>query len=78
MSIPFRFSVCNEIYQKWDFAEACRSIKRLGWDGIELAHFTLAESPLDISPERRRERLAHRAHSRTSTPFTIRSSQVKR
>lgn len=55
MSYPFRQAICNEVFQGWDFAEQCRTIKRLGYDGIEIAHFTLADDPASISPARRRE-----------------------
>lgn len=40
-SAPFRLSVCNELYEKTPFREACQSMKRAGWDGIEIAPFTL-------------------------------------
>jgi len=55
MSYPFRQAICNEVFQGWDFAEQCRTIKRLGYAGIEIAHFTLADDPAAISPARRRE-----------------------
>lgn len=55
MSYPFRQAICNEVFQGWDFAEQCRTIKRLGYDGIEIAHFTLADDPASIRPARRRE-----------------------
>jgi D-psicose/D-tagatose/L-ribulose 3-epimerase len=51
----FRHAICNEVYDKWDFAQACASIRKAGYTGIEIAHFTLATSPLDISAEARRE-----------------------
>jgi sugar phosphate isomerase/epimerase len=47
--------MCNEAYENWDFAEVCRSMKRHGYEGIEIAPFTLAESPDDLSPARRQE-----------------------
>ena len=53
--MDFRQAICNEAFEKWDFAEACRTMKQLGYDGIEIAPFTLAEKPLDLSPARRRE-----------------------
>ncbi len=55
MSYPFRQAICNEVFEGWDFAEQCRTIKRLGYEGIEIAHFTLAEDPASISPTRRKE-----------------------
>lgn len=55
MSYPFRHAICNEVFQGWDFAEQCRAIKRIGYSGIEIAHFTLADDPATITPARRRE-----------------------
>ncbi len=52
---PFRLSVCNELYGEADFAAACRSIKSAGWDGIEIAPFTLLPDATKLSAARRRE-----------------------
>jgi sugar phosphate isomerase/epimerase len=49
MATPFRFSVCNEIFKAVPFRDACRQIKALGYEGIEIAPFTLAESPDTVS-----------------------------
>ncbi len=51
----FRLSVCNELYGETDFAAACRSIKSAGWDGIEIAPFTLMPDATKLSLARRRE-----------------------
>ena len=48
-------SVCNELYGETEFVEACRSIKRAGWDGIEIAPFTLMQNATRLPVERRRE-----------------------
>lgn len=53
--MPFRHATCNEAFEGWDFAEACRTIRRIGYTGIEIAPFTLAEDPATLSPARRRE-----------------------
>lgn len=55
MSYRFRHAICNEIYQGWDFAEACRHIKATGYGGIEIAPFTLSEDPASIPAAQRRE-----------------------
>ena len=37
-----RLGICNELFEGWDFAEVCRTVKALGYDGLEIAPFTLA------------------------------------
>jgi sugar phosphate isomerase/epimerase len=53
--VPFRFSVCNEVFEKTPFVSAANSIRKLGYDGIEIAPFTLAESPESITQSQRAE-----------------------
>jgi D-psicose/D-tagatose/L-ribulose 3-epimerase len=48
-----RHAICNEIFQGWDFADAAKFVRSLGYSGIEIAPFTLAESPSDISHAQR-------------------------
>jgi len=55
MAYHYRHSICNEVYEKWDFAAACASIKKAGYDGIEIAPFTLHEYPATIPPAQRNE-----------------------
>jgi sugar phosphate isomerase/epimerase len=55
MPYTYRHAICNEAFEKWDFTEACRAIRAAGYAGIEIAPFTLAEEPLQISPGRRKE-----------------------
>jgi D-psicose/D-tagatose/L-ribulose 3-epimerase len=52
---PFQLSVCNELYEAQGFRESCRSIKRAGWDGIEIAPFTLQQDATQLPAEKRRE-----------------------
>ena len=59
MSVAFQFNhaICNEVYDKRPLAEVCRSIRAIGYTGIEIAPFTLAERPSEIvSSARRRYR----------------------
>jgi D-psicose/D-tagatose/L-ribulose 3-epimerase len=55
MALPLRFSVCNEVFEKTPFDEACAAIRDYGYTGIEIAPFTLAERPSDITGPQRAE-----------------------
>jgi sugar phosphate isomerase/epimerase len=50
-----RFAMCNELFEGWDFAEVCSTLKGLGYEGIEIAPFTLGERPTEILASRRAE-----------------------
>lgn len=50
-----QFGICNELFENWDFADVCATIKRLGYDAIEIAPFTLAARIDALSGSRRRE-----------------------
>jgi sugar phosphate isomerase/epimerase len=51
----FRHAICNEAFEKYDFRDACKIIRSAGYEGIEIAPFTLAADPLDVSPAKRAE-----------------------
>ncbi|MEO8371541.1 MAG: sugar phosphate isomerase/epimerase family protein [Candidatus Solibacter sp.] len=53
--MPLRHSICNEAFDKWAFADACKAIRKAGYTGIEIAPFTLAETPAEISGAQRAE-----------------------
>jgi sugar phosphate isomerase/epimerase len=55
MAYVFRHSICNEAFEGWKFADACQAIRKAGYTGIEIAPFTLAERPADVTAEQRRE-----------------------
>jgi sugar phosphate isomerase/epimerase len=50
-----KFGICNELFENWDFADVCRSAKAIGYDGLEIAPFTLAPLITDVSPARKAE-----------------------
>jgi len=55
MPHQFRQAICNEVYEKRPFKDVCVSIRQIGYDGIEIAPFTLAEKPSDVTAPQRRE-----------------------
>ncbi|HSB14490.1 MAG TPA: sugar phosphate isomerase/epimerase family protein [Bryobacteraceae bacterium] len=55
MPYPFRHAICNEVFEKWKFADTCKAIRQAGYSGIEIAPFTLAEDPAAITGAQRRE-----------------------
>ncbi len=50
-----KLSVCNEVFSGRDVIEVFPQLKRFGYDGIEIAPFTIASNVEKISIERRRE-----------------------
>lgn len=50
-----KFAICNETFQGWSWADACRYTAETGYDGIEIAPFTLAERVTDLDAAARRE-----------------------
>ena len=44
-----KFALCNETYGGWDFDRSCAHIAESGYQGIEIAPFTLKEDPRKIS-----------------------------
>jgi sugar phosphate isomerase/epimerase len=54
-STRFRYSICNEVFEKWTFADSVRAMRKAGFQGIEIAPFTLADDVDELTPARRRE-----------------------
>lgn len=50
-----RISLCNEVIAGFDFARQCEFARAVGYDGLEIAPFTLDEELHRLSPARRAE-----------------------
>ena len=50
-----KFAICNELFEGWEFDRVCRYVKSVGYDGLEVAPFTLAPRITDVDQARRRE-----------------------
>lgn len=50
-----KFAICQELFEGWDWERQCQFIAEVGYTGIEVAPFTLADRVTGVSPERRKE-----------------------
>ncbi len=50
-----RYAICNETFEGWEHAKVCATVAELGYEGLEIAPFTLAPRITDVSPERRQQ-----------------------
>ncbi|HYH05078.1 MAG TPA: hypothetical protein VEC37_18450, partial [Bacillota bacterium] len=48
-----KFAICNELFEGWDIRKTVEFVVEAGYDGIEIAPFTLADSVRDIPKARR-------------------------
>ncbi|MGH9583131.1 MAG: sugar phosphate isomerase/epimerase family protein [Bryobacteraceae bacterium] len=55
MAARFRFAICNEVFQDSAAEGGIARARTLGYEGIEIAPFTLGTDPAALSPGRRRE-----------------------
>jgi sugar phosphate isomerase/epimerase len=55
-----RYAICNETFEGWEHERVCRFVAGLGYQGLELAPFTLAPRITDV-PLQRRKALRSRA-----------------
>ena len=51
---PIKISICNELFQGWPIEKVFQYAAQLGYDGVEIAPYTLADSVTEISPKRRK------------------------
>src|SRR2546423_1840332 len=50
-----RFAICNEIFKGWKIEDIFSYAAKVGYDGVEIAPFTLADSVTQIPAQRRQE-----------------------
>jgi sugar phosphate isomerase/epimerase len=50
-----RYAICNETFEGWDHPRVCQFVAGLGYQGLELAPFTLAPRITDVSAQRRQQ-----------------------
>lgn len=53
--MSYRIAICNELFEGWTLAETSARCREWGYDGLELAPFTLGERPLELTPRERAE-----------------------
>lgn len=63
IQIPWKFAICNETFEGWPFEKAFAFAAECGYQGLEIAPFTISNYVTDISAARRKEvrRQAERA-----------------
>jgi sugar phosphate isomerase/epimerase len=50
--MAIRFAICNELFEDWPLERVLSTCRDIGYDGVELAPFTLAEDIRDLPPRR--------------------------
>lgn len=50
-----KFAICQELFEKWTWSRQCEFISLSGYQGIELAPFTLASRITEVGPRERQE-----------------------
>jgi sugar phosphate isomerase/epimerase len=51
----FPIAICNELFEGWSISKICRFCRPLGYEGLELAPFTLGLQPNKLEPSLIRE-----------------------
>ncbi|QDT34843.1 sugar phosphate isomerase/epimerase family protein [Thalassoglobus polymorphus] len=50
-----KFAICQELFEGWDWEKQCEYSASIGYTGLEVAPFALAETLSDISSDQRKE-----------------------
>ncbi len=54
-TVPWRYAICNELFADWPLARVAAYARDLGYEGLELAPYTLAPRVTDLTADDRRE-----------------------
>ena len=54
-NVAWKYAICNEIMQDWDWKRQCQYAAEVGYQGLEVAPFTLGDHVDDLSADRRAE-----------------------
>ena len=46
-----KFALCNEVLQHLSIEDGFSKIAEIGYEGVEIAPFTLKDNPLDVNEE---------------------------
>ena len=46
-----KFAICNETYQGWTLEKTCEHIAQCGYDGVEMAPFTMDNDPRQLTEQ---------------------------
>src|SRR5689334_6183582 len=46
-----KFAICNETYEGWPLERVCEDVAAAGYEGLEIAPFTLHEDPTGLTEE---------------------------
>jgi len=65
-----KIALCNEVLAHLDFAGQCKAAAAMGYDGLEVAPFTLAQDPMDLTDAQIRA-FAHTAEDHGLTIFGL-------
>jgi sugar phosphate isomerase/epimerase len=55
VSRSVHYAICNETFERWEFERVCKLVAGFGYEGVEIAPYTLAPRVTDLSADRRRE-----------------------
>ena len=55
IQLDMKFAICNEIFRDWKIEDVLAFSAKLGYGGVEIAPFTLANSVTEVSPAVRHE-----------------------